>query len=174
MLHSAICLSSQSFQSSFFNWWKWHNVVLILRIFATVRNCGLLPRLKEDTAQRIPKAERETYKQTISFNRSDWAFESIRLVSDDDKAGGKHCTIWAVTACDFTSQRQLLYSPAKSNGVYSSPAADQHDCAEHTDPDEFKTTVTNLIHLDTHTSFCLTQTFVVCSDSVYYLLLILL
>lgn len=110
----------------------------------------------EEGHKEYPTPE-ETYKQTIYFNLSDWAFESICLVSDDDKAGGKHCTIWAVTACDFTSERELLYSPAKSNGVYSSPATDQPDCVEHTDVDEFKTKVTNLIYLDMQTSFYLTK-----------------
>lgn len=102
-------------------------MVLTPRIFAIVRNCGLFPRLKKGIAQGMPKT-RETYKQTIYFNWSDWASESICLVSDNDKAGGKHCTIWAVIACDFTSERELLYSPAKSNGVYSSPATDRLDC----------------------------------------------
>lgn len=98
------------------HWWKWQNLVLTPRIFATMRNCGLFSGLKEGIAQRIPKA-RETYKQTNYFIWSDWAFETICLGSDNDKAGGKHRTIWAVTACDFTSERErereLCYSPVE-------------------------------------------------------------
>lgn len=118
-------------------WWKWlTNLVLKIE-------------------QRIPKA-RETFKQTLCFNWFDWACESICLASDNDKAGGKHCTIWAVTACDFTSERKLLYSPAKSNGVYSSPATDQLDqlvlCSKHV-----VIRVTNWLHLDVLTVVCLTK-----------------
>lgn len=56
---------------------------------ATVRNCGLFPGLKE--GRKNTQSQRDV--QTIYFNRSDWAFESICLVSDNDKAGGKHSTI---------------------------------------------------------------------------------
>ena len=67
-------------------------MVVILGISAVVRNRGLFRRLKEGTVQTMAKA-RETYKQTINFRWHDWAFKSICLVSDNDKAGGKHCTI---------------------------------------------------------------------------------
>lgn len=58
--------------------------------------------------------------ETVCLNCPDWDFKSVCLLSDNDKAGGKHCTVWAATARNFTSERELLCSPAKSDGVYSS------------------------------------------------------
>lgn len=115
---SAISLSSQRFQCSFLNWWKWQNLVLILEILATVRNCGVFFQdWKGALHKEYPKPERRTNKQCTSTGLIG-PLKSICLVSDDDRAGGKHCTTWAVTACDFTSD----FSPATSNGVYSSPS----------------------------------------------------
>ena len=153
----------------FIYWWKWPNLGLTLRFLALVRNCGLFLGLKEGIAQRKTQCWRDI-QTTIYFNWSDWVFESIRLGSDNDKAGGKHCTIWAVTACDFTSESELSYSQAKSNGVYPSPAI-------HIGLIVFILSwksdlrVTNSHHLDMPLLFCLTKS-AFYSDFVCYLLLI--
>ena len=153
----------------FIYWWKWPNLGLTPRFFALVRNCGLFLGLKEGIAQRKTQCRRDI-QTTIYFNWSDWVFESIRLGSDNDKAGGKHCTIWAVTACDFTSESELSYSQAKSNGVYPSPAI-------HIGLIVFILSwksdlrVTNSHHLDMPLLFCLTKS-AFYSDFVCYLLLI--
>lgn len=149
-------------------------MVLTLRMFAIVRNCGLFPRVKEGIAQGMSKG-REMYKQTIYFNWSDWAFESICLVSDNDKAGGKHYTIWAVTACDFTSERELLYSPAKSWCLLESSYRSAQLCLAHR-----LWWVRNILSWNwyKHTSFGHSdivlshKIIVVYSDGVCYLLLI--
>lgn len=54
-------------------------MVLILRIFAVERNCGLFPRLKEDI---------ESGSTGLIG-----PLKSVCLVSGNDKAGGKQCTM---------------------------------------------------------------------------------
>lgn len=55
-------------------------------------------------------AKRERHKNNNVLQYTDWSFESICLGSDNHKARGKYCTVWPVTACNFTPDKDYVTS----------------------------------------------------------------
>lgn len=132
-------------------------MVLALRIFAIVRNCGLFPRLKEGIAQRIPKArERETYKQTIYLNWSDWALnQSVWWVIMTKL--GVNTALYEQSQPVISSEREL-FTHQKSQMVFTRVQLQisliNLLCVQNVSSWDWRT---SRLHLDMPTVSCLTK-----------------